>query len=92
MTSKDRKTRDAQAVGKITESDTLKTEWELLDRAIEDAQSIDPPPAASGSMADPVAGSGFTRHQSSRENPLGDTTTSPPFEDLSELDEPKDKT
>lgn len=55
-----------------------------MDRAVDDARTIDAPPKADGSLADPVtgAGSGFTRNESSRENPLSDTTVSQAAENL----------
>ncbi len=66
--------------------DTFATEQELMDQSVEDARAIEPPPPATGTMANPVAGSGFTRSQPSGDNLLGDTTVSQPFEDLSGLD------
>lgn len=66
--------------------DVTATEQELMDRSIKAARAIEAPPPATGSLADPVAGSGFARNQPSGDNPLGDTTVSQPFEDLSGLD------
>ncbi|MDQ3654204.1 MAG: hypothetical protein M3457_03875 [Chloroflexota bacterium] len=65
--------------------DATATEQELMDRSVEEARAIEAPPPATGTLADPVAGSGFTRHQPAGENLLGDTTVSQPFEDLGDL-------
>ncbi len=69
-----------------TTTDTFVTEQDQMNRAVEDARRIDAPPPAAGTLADPVAGSGFIRDQPDSENVLGDTTVSQPFEDLGELD------
>ncbi len=86
-TSRDTLLSGAPARGGSTTMDTFVTEQDQMNRAVEDARQIDPPRPAAGSLADPVAGSGFTRDQPDRGNPLGDTTVSQPFEDLGELDE-----
>ena len=75
--------------GASTTPDTSATDQELMDRSVEEARAIEAPPPATGTLADPVAGSGFTRHQPASENLLGDTTVSQPFEDLRGLNGPK---
>lgn len=70
--------------GASTTSDVIATEQELMERSIEEARAIAPPPPAAGTQADPVAGSGFTRDREPGGNVLGDTTVSQPFEDLGE--------
>ena len=72
--------------GATTGSDSTATEQDLMNRSVEEARTIEPPPPATGTLADPVAGSGFVRHQPAGENLLGDTTVSQPFEDLEGLD------
>jgi len=91
MTAKDRMpsgSAGGQEVGKLAASDTVHTEAELMDRAVEEARQIPPPPDPTGTLADPVAGTGFTGHESSHDNRVADTTVSQPFEDLASEDDP----
>lgn len=66
-------------------TDVMATEQELMDRAVAEAARIEPPPPATGSMDDPVAGSGFASGNSPGREPRDATTVPHPFEDLSGL-------
>ena len=74
---------EGQQVGALAPSDTVHTEDELMDRAVEEARRIPPPPEPTGPQANPVVGA-----TSSRPNPGADTTVPQAFENLAGEDDP----